>query len=181
MKRILLLGDSIRMNYAPYVYRKLSNRAEIVTPEENCRFAKYTLHELPGWLKHFGTPDIVHWNNGLWDAHHFNGTEALTPLDDYLTDLTRIANLLKATGATVIFATCTPARPENTEWDNQEIQAYNTAAIRLMEQLGIRVNHLYPVVAGREAQLITDDLIHLSREGIQKVGQQVVDVLTSLL
>ena len=30
MKKILLLGDSIRLNYAPYVYRKLSDRAQIV-------------------------------------------------------------------------------------------------------------------------------------------------------
>ncbi|MBR4868528.1 MAG: SGNH/GDSL hydrolase family protein [Clostridia bacterium] len=181
MKKILLLGDSIRMNYAPYVYRKLSDRAEIVTPEENCRFAKYTLHELPGWLKQFGKPDIVHWNNGLWDAHHFDGVVALTPVEDYVKDLERILLLLQQTGAKIVFATCTPARPENPEWDNQEIRSYNEAAVKLMEQYGIRVNHLYPTVDGHEAEFISDDLIHLTREGIQKVGQQVVDVLTTLL
>lgn len=181
MKKILLLGDSIRMNYAPYVYRKLSDKAEIVTPEENCRFAKYTLHELPGWLKRFGTPDIVHWNNGLWDAHHFDGVSALTPVEDYVKDLERILLLLQQTGAKIVFATCTPARPENPEWDNDEIRTYNAAAVKLMERYGVRVNHLYPVVAGHEAELIADDLIHLTRDGIQKVGQQVVDVLASLL
>ncbi len=181
MKKILLLGDSIRMNYAPYVYRKLSSKAEVVTPEENCRFAKYTLHELPLWLKQFGKPDIVHWNNGLWDAHHFDGVSALTPVEDYGKDLERILNLLQPIGAKIVFATCTPAHPENPEWDNREIKTYNAAAVKVMEQHGIRVNHLYPVVEGHEDEYITDDLIHLSREGIQKVGQQVVDVLSSLL
>ncbi len=181
MKRILLLGDSIRMNYAPYVYRKLSDRAEIVTPEENCRFAKYTLHELPTWLKTFGKPDIVHWNNGLWDAHHFDGDTPLTPIEDYVKDLERILTILQRTGAKIIFATCTPARPENPEWDNGEIESYNRAAVELMTQKGIQINHLYPVVSGNEQEYIADDLIHLNRMGIQKVGQAVVDVLSSLL
>ncbi len=181
MKKILLLGDSIRMNYAPYVYRKLCDKAQVVTPEENCRFAKYTLHELPAWLKTFGTPDIVHWNNGLWDAHHFDGVAPLTPVADYAKELERIARLLKATGATVIFATSTPARPENPEWDNGEIQEYNRAAVTVMERNGIAVNPLYGVVAGHEGEYLCDDLIHLNREGIQKVGQAVVDVLSDLL
>ncbi len=181
MKRILLLGDSIRMNYAPYVYRKLSDRAEIVTPEENCRFAKYTLHELPGWLKAFGKPDIVHWNNGLWDAHHYDRTQPLSPLGDYLKDLERVLALLQKTEAKIVFATCTFARPENPEWDNAEIAAYNQAAIGLMEKNGIQINRLDRVVAGREAMYIGEDLIHLNREGIQKVGQAVVDVLSALL
>jgi len=177
MKRILLLGDSIRMNYAPYVYRKLSDRAEIVTPEENCRFAKYTLHELPGWLKALGTPDIVHWNNGLWDAHHFDGQQPLSSVEEYVADLKRVLGLLQQTHAKIIFATCTHARPENPQWDNREIDAYNQAATALMEQHGIQINPLHKVVCGNEAEYICDDLIHLNREGIQKVGQAVVDVL----
>ena len=181
MKRILLLGDSIRMNYAPYVYRKLSDRAEIVTPEDNCRFAKYTLHELPTWLKTLGTPHIVHWNNGLWDAHHFDGAAPLTPLEDYVKDLERVLTLLQKTGATIIFATSTPARPENPEWDKEEIRRYNAAAVALMEQHHIPINNLFAVVDGNEAEYVSDDLVHLNRVGIQKVGQTVVEVLENFL
>ena len=181
MKKILLLGDSIRLNYAPYVYRKLSDRAQIVWPEDNCRFAKYTLHELPGWLKTLGNPDIVHWNNGLWDLHHYNGAEPLTSLADYVKDLERIANLLKATDAKIIFATCTTASPENGEWDNAQVAEYNAAAKRLMERLSIPVNDLYPLTKGHEEGMISGDLIHLSPEGIKTVGQKVVETLEKYL
>ena len=181
MKKILLLGDSIRLNYAPYVYRKLSEKAQIVWPEDNCRFAKYTLHELPGWLKTLGTPDIVHWNNGLWDLHHYHGTEPLTPLAEYVRDLEKVAGILKETGAQIIFATCTTASPANSEWNNDEVAEYNAAAIRLMERLNIPVNHLYPLTKGNEEAFISQDLIHLSPAGIKTVGQKVVETLEKYL
>ncbi|MBR3844560.1 MAG: SGNH/GDSL hydrolase family protein [Clostridia bacterium] len=177
MKKILLLGDSIRLNYAPYVFRKLGDKAEIVWPEDNCRFAKYTLHELPGWLKRFGIPDIIHWNNGLWDAHHYNLAEPLTPLNEYVRDLEKVAAILKSTGAHIIFATCTTASPVNKEWDNHEIATYNAAACRLMERINIPVNDLYSVTKGHEDICICEDLIHLSPQGIKMVGEQVVKTL----
>ncbi len=181
MKKILLLGDSIRLNYAPYVYRKLSEKAQIVWPEDNCRFAKYTLHELPGWLKTLGKPDIVHWNNGLWDLHHYHQDEPLTSLAEYVRDLEKVAGILKETGAQIIFATCTTASPANGEWNNEEVAEYNAAAMRLMERLNIPVNHLYPLTKGNEESLIANDLIHLSPAGIKTVGQKVVETLEKYL
>lgn len=181
MKKILLLGDSIRLNYAPYVYRKLSDRAQIVWPEDNCRFAKYTLHELPGWLKTMGNPDIVHWNNGLWDLHHYYEGQPLTSLTEYLRDLEKVAEILKTTGAKIIFATCTTASPQNKEWDNIQVAEYNAAAVRLMERLSIPVNDLYPLTKGQEETMIAPDLIHLSPQGIKTVGAKVVETLEKYL
>ncbi|VTR19087.1 Uncharacterised protein [Actinobacillus pleuropneumoniae] len=37
MKRVLLLGDSIREGYEPYVRERLADRAEVVAPGENGR------------------------------------------------------------------------------------------------------------------------------------------------
>ncbi len=182
MKRLLLLGDSIRLNYAPYVYRKLSDRALITGPEENGRFAKYTLHELPGWLRALGRPDVIHWNNGLWDLHHFNGREPLTALADYCDDLTRIYEILRQTGARVVFATCTPVRADNPEWDNGEIAQYNAAAVALMDRWGVPVNDLHRVIAGHEAEWINeDDKIHLNRLGIKAAGDAVIAAVSPLL
>ncbi len=180
MKKLLLLGDSIRLNYAPYVYRRLSDAAEVLSPEDNGRFAKYTLHELPGYLTTYGAPDVIHWNNGLWDLHHFDGAAPLTPLPEYLADLTRLARLLTATGARVLFATSTPLRPDNAEWDNAEIERYNAAATELMERLNIPVNDLHALVTGREWELLNDDKIHLNRLGIRRVGDAVVGRLAPL-
>lgn len=43
MKKILLIGDSIQQLYLPHVIQKLDGIAEVWGPEDNCRFAKYTL------------------------------------------------------------------------------------------------------------------------------------------
>lgn len=46
MKQILLLGDSIRMQYQKPVGEKLSDIAEVSGPEENGRWSGYTLNTL---------------------------------------------------------------------------------------------------------------------------------------
>ena len=40
MKKVVLLGDSIRMNYCKYVKSKLEGIAEVYYPDDNCRFAQ---------------------------------------------------------------------------------------------------------------------------------------------
>ena len=100
MKKVLLLGDSIRINYQDLVKEKLEGRAEVVSPESNCAFAKYTLCCLGGWLRELGNPDIVHWNNGIWDACiRFEEDGPFTPIDEYLDTLRRILRELRKTGA----------------------------------------------------------------------------------
>lgn len=43
MKKIVLLGDSIRMGYDKYVRKSLEGSAEVFYPAENCRFTFYLL------------------------------------------------------------------------------------------------------------------------------------------
>ena len=40
MKKIILLGDSIRMGYDKYTKMALEGVAEVFSPEENCRFTQ---------------------------------------------------------------------------------------------------------------------------------------------
>ena len=54
MKKVLLLGDSIRLSYQPHVKEKLSEIVEVVGAEENCRFAKYTLWGINTWINELG-------------------------------------------------------------------------------------------------------------------------------
>ena len=75
MKKIVLLGDSIRMGYDSFVQKKLTGRAELFFPEENGRFIQFTLRTLSDWAGELQWPsdvDVVHWNNGLWDCLHLN-------------------------------------------------------------------------------------------------------------
>lgn len=49
--------------------KNLENEFEVWAPPKNCRFAKYTLCNLKGWLNAYGeTPNVIHRNNGFWDT-----------------------------------------------------------------------------------------------------------------
>ena len=41
--KVLLLGDSIRMSYQPYVACLLDGKAEVIGPTDNCQYSLYTL------------------------------------------------------------------------------------------------------------------------------------------
>ncbi|MBN2640255.1 MAG: hypothetical protein JXR78_01240 [Victivallales bacterium] len=145
MKKVLLLGDSIRMDYCGFVREKLQGVAEVYYPEENGRFAQYTLRGLQDWkgLLKLDDADVVHWNNGLWDVGHlgtgmgfeaegktvnvpktdgatplFFEEDALTPPDFYAYMLDRIYKRISFLfpSAKIIFALTTPVKEEQISW-----------------------------------------------------------------
>jgi hypothetical protein len=176
MKKVLLLGDSIRMGYEQLVQDGLKGKAEVVAPEENCRFAKHTLWGVNLWIKELGRPDIVHWNNGLWDLHHEAPmVEALTSLTEYMDTLKRILNELQRTKATIIFATTTPVPADAIGRSNAEIDLYNSAAVELMKKNDIEINDLNSLVKQDLVGNICEDKLHLSEQGNQKCAKQVLE------
>ena len=64
------------MGYDSFVRNKLLGRANVFYHEDNGRHALYTLRAMSDWKGQLSLPqiDIVHWNNGLWDALHLNST-----------------------------------------------------------------------------------------------------------
>ena len=111
MKNVWLFGDSIRLNYQHVVKRELDGECSVFSPAENGKFAKYTLCMLFQWSADYPKPDVIHWNNGIWDAFRFHpGKGPLTSVEDYCRDTLLIADALASTGAKLIFATSTPTR-----------------------------------------------------------------------
>jgi lysophospholipase L1-like esterase len=182
MKKVLLLGDSIRMGYEPLVRDGLKGMAEVVSPEENGRFAKHTLWGVNLWIRELGRPDIVHWNNGLWDLHHEAPmVETLTSLIEYIDTLKRIINELQRTGAKIIFATTTPVPVDTIARNNAEIDSYNSAAVKLMKKNEIEVNDLNSLIKQDLDGNICEDKLHLSDQGNTKCAKQVIDKITNYL
>ena len=185
---VLLLGDSIRMFYQEAVREALGPEIHVSAPDENCRFAAYTRNSLRHWLPTFPTPEVIHWNNGLWDTAIVCGEEGcFTPLDRYLYDLRIIARELRKTGAKVIFATTTPVHPDKErlappqQMRNADIVRYNDAAKALMAELGIPVNDLWSVVQPEIGTLLCDDLIHPSAAGREVLGRAVAQAIRQQL
>ena len=47
---VILLGDSIRMNYQEVATKALQEKATVWSPQENCKHTLYTLQNLEKWL-----------------------------------------------------------------------------------------------------------------------------------
>ena len=112
MKKIVLLGDSIRMGYDKYVKEALAGSAEVLYPKENCKFALNILRCIVEWKRDGGwgdDVDLVHWNAGLWDCVEVDGDDPLTPLAWYEETVARVDKRLRAffPKAKIIFATST--------------------------------------------------------------------------
>jgi hypothetical protein len=182
MKKVLLLGDSIRLSYHPLVREKLSCRAEVTGPEDNCRFTKYTLWYIKSWLDQFGKPDIIHWNNGLWDVYHFNeDTGIFTPKEEYLTELGRILTELRKTGAVIIWASTTPVTPRHGYCRNKDIDEYNGIASEFMKSEGIEINDLNSLLRNNIEGFICEDNIHLNADGREVCANAVAKAIESHL
>ena len=180
MKKVTLLGDSIRqIGYGTKVPEMLGGEYEIFQPEENCRFAKYTLRMIFDFRTEIEGSDVIHWNNGLWDIPTglFSDGEPFTDLEEYVKTMLRVAKELKRLGKRVIFATTTPVNPEHIYNDNNVIKAYNDAIVPKLQELGIAINDLYSIVAKDIDKYICEDKIHLSAEGIEVCAKQVVEAI----
>lgn len=178
MKKIVLLGDSIRqIGYGAPVSERLSGEYEVWQPNDNCRFAKYTLRGLWDWQDGIRGADIIHWNNGLWDVSDLFGDGEFTPIDEYVAIMLRLARLLKQRASTVIFATTTPVRPENPHNKNETIAAYNKALVPKLMEMGVVINDLYAPLSKDLYKYISDDLIHLSEDGISLAANMVEAVI----
>lgn len=190
MKRVLLLGDSIRGHYQETVKEQLGSSYTVMAPVENCRFSLYTLNSLRFWLEEFSNPDVIHWNNGLWDtAVLYPEDGCFIPLESYLENMRKILRELKKTGAKIIFATTTPVKDEKCDYPgpmppahrNEDIRAYNEAILKLFEKENIIINDLYPLVYPRKEELLREDAIHPNEEGIAILGKAVADTIRRVL
>lgn len=153
MKKVLLLGDSIRMGYDKAVKRSLEGKAEVYFPQENCRFASYLLRNISDYrqLSDNQPFDVIHWNAGLWDCLRLFEEDPHTPLDVYAYYIDRVCIRLKKLypNAKIIFATSTKVQSEKMDKDfkryNEEIEEYNRTAVEVVKKHGFPVNDLYAV------------------------------------
>lgn len=177
--KITLLGDSIRMlGYGQQVPNILGKDFQVYQPNENCRFAKYTLRGLFDWQKDMSGSRIVHWNNGLWDVCDLFGDGVFTSETEYIDNMLRIADLLIKHYDRVIFATTTPVNEQNQYNRNSDIERYNSIIVPLLKEKGIVINDLYSLVASNIGEYIRkDDKIHLTDAGIKVCSEQVAKII----
>lgn len=201
MKKLLLTGDSIRLGYQADVIRELDGEFYVWGTEDNCRFAKYTLNELGRMFEGFSKnstekvdnallmpgakasgdityPDIIHWNNGLWDTSIVCEEDgAFTPIPEYIDYMAKILRELRKVTDKIIFATTTPVKPENPNQKNDIITEYNKHIVEFMKKEGVVINDLNALVTSDIDRYISGDNIHLSAEGKAACAKQIAEYI----
>lgn len=193
LPKVVLLGDSIRMGYAPIVQKLLDGKAEIISNKPNGGDSNNTLKNLDEWaIKH--QPQVIHFNCGIHDTKKTKGKEQfqVSP-EQYEANLRKIVERLrKETKAKLVFALTTPIIDERAvktrekadyELLDASIQKYNDIARKLMKELNVPINDLnalFPDAATRN-KLMNADGTHFTGEGSNKLAAAVADVVGKLL
>ncbi len=188
MKRVILIGDSIRMGYQQVVVDRLAGEAEVLYPQQNGGNSRNVLEHLDEWVLAL-RPDVVHLNCGLHDLKKdFGSDQAAVPLDDYQANLEAIlARIRGETHACLIWAATTPV---NEDWHHRnkgfdrfeaDVVAYNRVAAEICQRLGVPIDDLYQVVmgAGRDRLLLPDG-VHFNADGYALLGETVAEAVRSL-
>lgn len=189
MKKVLLIGDSIRQGYAYYVKLAFDGIAKVYSPQENCRFSTYIIRNLLDWKNELDCGDdvdLVHWNAGLWDDLILMDGKPLIDLEQYTENIDRISGMLNKLfpKAKVIFATSTPVCEEKFiiyKRYNRDTEAYNKAACETVIKHGAVVNDLYALLKD-VPEKYHSDLTHFNtKEATEIICKQVISCIEKSL
>ncbi len=184
LPRVVLVGDSIRLGYAPLVARRLEGRAVVVGPKENGGDSGNILKNLDAWIIS-QKPDVIHINCGLHDLKLDKASKLhQVPLAAYEANLrTLVARLRKESSAGVVFGNTTPILDDRhakrkAEFDRFEadVRRYNAIAEKVMLENAVPVHDLHWVVeqAGLEITL-SGDGTHYTSAGYERLAEAVAD------
>lgn len=190
MKRVFLIGDSIRMGYCKATADALAGEFSVQYPAENCRHAQHVYVGMPWWAEEAGDPDsidLVCWNCGHWDCAHWMKEEdgPLNSPEQYAEMIGRIAKRVRQVfpNAKQLFFTTT-YREEGVRMDhprsNEEIRLYNETAKRVLLPLGIPVSDMaaFSLTLGDDRFA---DGVHFTEAAFGKLGQFAAQTIREML
>ena len=174
LPRVLLIGDSISIGYTLPTRRLLQGIANVHRIPTNGGPTINGLENLDGWLGS-GKWHVIHFNWGLHDLRFMDDGKHQVAIEKYEQNLQELVARLKRTGATLIWASTTPVPDAEVTppRKNSDTIAYNRAAMRVMEQHGIRVNDLYSVAFSRLGDIQLPANVHYSEAGYEVLAEQV--------
>jgi lysophospholipase L1-like esterase len=175
--KVVLVGDSIRLGYAPLVAKELGSTAEVISPK-GAGDSSWLRDQLPRLVLD-SSPDLIHLNVGLHDLRKDRKTgNYQVPLTDYEANLDAIFTRLKDTKATVLFALTTPVDDERGKkrggaFDRFEadVAAYNAVALKLAAKHAIVVHDLHSISGKNQVA----DGTHFTPQGIALQARAVSD------
>jgi dienelactone hydrolase/lysophospholipase L1-like esterase len=184
LPKVVLIGDSIRLGYAPLVAKQLQGKAVVISPAANGGDSGNVLKHLEEWAIRV-KPAVIHFNCGLHDLKRLKKDRTYqVELDRYEANLRQIvARLRKETSAALVFANTTPIlddrhakRGANFDRSEADVRRYNEAALRVMSEVGVPVHDLHWVVAqGGPEKMLGGDGTHYTPAGNARLAEAVTD------
>ena len=193
MKKVICIGDSIRMGYEPTVVEELDGWAEVVAlKDRQCGSTRVILEHLDEWLS--DDLDVVHINAGLHDMAQAPTPdpevpptgESQVPLGEYRANLDRILKrIASTTQAQIVVGLTTPvdlrrqhASGKGIHRTNQNVAAYNDVASEVATQHGVVIDDLHSVVVDNgPALMLNEDGVHFTDEGSASLGRAVASAI----
>ena len=162
----MLIGDSISIQYTKAVRELLKDKANVYRVPANASNTTFTLKNIDTWLGDVKW-DVIHFNWGLHDL--LIGPDVNT----YGENMQKLIDKMKATGATLIWATTTPI-PQGVTYrkPGQEI-LYNAKAMEVINKNGIHVDDLYSFTLQRQKVAQKPADVHLTPFGVEILGGEV--------
>lgn len=184
LPKVILIGDSIRLGYAPRVVERLAGKAVVISRADNGGDSANVLAHLDEWVIR-EQPDVVHLNCGLHDLKRSKATgRHQVELDQYEANLRKIVTRIKReTKAGLVFASTTPILDDRhakrkADFDRVEadVTRYNQAAIAVMRALDVPVHDLHWVVEqGGPATMLGADGTHYTPSAYDRLAEAVAD------
>ena len=187
LPNVLLIGDSISMQYTVGVREKLAGIANVYRAPDNCRSTRQTHREIEKYLGEMRW-DVIHFNWGIHDLTHLNASGKVAPppegkpqvpLNEYRRNLRELLGRLRRTGARLIWASTTPvgSKVEAKGFRrNGEVIAYNEAAEELLKGESLRTNDLYSLVKPQAERCLSDG-VHFTRHGEAVLAKAVAQTI----
>ncbi len=178
MRKVTLIGDSIRLAYHPLVKKKLEGRAEVWGVWENGGNTRDVLANLDAWaIDH--PADVIHLNCGLHDVLVTPDIPYQVPIDEYADNMRKILDRLKSeTKAKLIWATTTPVIDSRHKVSGMryevDVQKYNAVAVEIADVAGALVNDLHGVIEKAGIMdCVSSDGCHMTDHGYQVLADAV--------
>lgn len=189
MKKVVLIGDSLRLHYQPLVIQELANEAIVLGPLPNCRSSTDILTNAKDWILD-SDPDIVHINCGMHDLRiDPPGSVHQVSIEKYAENLDEIFSLIcNDKKRVLIWATLTPLNEQRHQLRRparryeSDVDLYNAAATNVAQKHGARINDLRKaILAAGPDHLLGPDGVHFTEEGYAVLAREVVAAIRHCL
>lgn len=184
---VLIIGDSVSISYTLPVRQRLEGIANVIRPVANCESTLTILEKLDRWLGQTQWA-VIHFNAGLHDLEHVQhegiapGEQTMVPVEkgprwvsveSYRSNLERIVERLKRTGARLVFATTTPVPNGARSRVPEDVARYNEVALAVMREHGVEIDDLNSAAVESAYRFQKPQDVHFYRQGSEILADYV--------